>query len=116
MRKSIEATKMPLVASAFAMKSLSVRSLLVQAPPCTCNAAGNGPVPFGRYRRASMPFWYSTSSTVMALLVEIVSGMTYSLGMGEANGKFKRIATVSPSHPVDYERNVESPDVYWPRQ
>jgi hypothetical protein len=48
MRKSIEATKMPLSASAFAMKSLSVRSLLVQAPPCTCSAAGNGPAPLGR--------------------------------------------------------------------
>jgi hypothetical protein len=39
---------MPLSASAFAMKSLSVRSLLVQAPPCTCSAAGNGPAPLGQ--------------------------------------------------------------------
>src|SRR6516165_2940166 len=40
MRKSIEATKMPLSARAFAMKSLSVRSLLVQAPPCTWSGPG----------------------------------------------------------------------------
>ena len=33
---------MPLSASALAMKSLSVRSLLTQAPPCTCTTAGYG--------------------------------------------------------------------------
>jgi len=27
---------------------MSVRSLPVQAPPCTCSAAGNGPAPLGR--------------------------------------------------------------------
>jgi hypothetical protein len=40
MRKSIEATRMPLSAKARAMKSLSMRSLLTQAPPCTCTTAG----------------------------------------------------------------------------
>src|SRR5690242_20966545 len=42
-------------------------------------AAGvDGPAPLGRYSRASIPFWYSTSSIATVWLAVIVSGMVSS--------------------------------------
>src|SRR5205807_6567040 len=68
-----------------------VRSPLFQAPPWTSRTVGNGPVPTGRYTRASQGSsprrWYSTSltstsnSTLVAMRGVYTSGSNcYGLG------------------------------------